>query len=175
MISSRLPDLAESIVEDLCNGVADRGYLAELLSAADSLNRSGFVARPDWRALRAGARPPIPEFHEPGERQHGWQYHASSFLEYHFRETVMLRTRVICVPTPAQGQVLRCTGHRQVWSSIWTHSCSAPSFWSDFDSLLTSPMRVASLEALLMRSADTEERAPNPGGFVHALLDLSAH
>ena len=90
IISSRLPDLAEFIVEDLCNGVADRGCLAELLSAADSLNRSGFVARLDWRALRAGGRPRIPESHEPGEWQHGWQYHASSSPGYHFRETVLL-------------------------------------------------------------------------------------
>ena len=90
MISSRLPGLADSIVENLVSGLVDRGCLAELQSAADSLTRSGFVAQPGWRALRAGALPPHPGTHEPGEWQHGWQYHASSSLEHHFRETVIL-------------------------------------------------------------------------------------
>ena len=90
MISGRLPGLADSIVENLVSGLVDRGCLAELQSAADSLTRSGFVAQPGWRALRAGAVPPHPGTHEPGEWQHGWQYHASSSLEHHFQETVIL-------------------------------------------------------------------------------------
>ena len=40
--------------------------------------------------LRAGARPPVALDAEPGEWQHGWQFHASSLLEHHFRETVLL-------------------------------------------------------------------------------------
>ena len=51
MISGRLPGLADSIVENLVSGLVDRGCLAELQSAADSLTRSGFVAQPGWRAL----------------------------------------------------------------------------------------------------------------------------
>ncbi len=47
------------------------------------------MGRPGWTALRDGARP-----HgfvaEPGEWQHGWQYFASSSLEHHFRENVVL-------------------------------------------------------------------------------------
>ena len=52
---------------------------------------AGFVARPTWEELRAGARPHLPPEHaEPGEWQHGWQYHASSSSELHFRETLVL-------------------------------------------------------------------------------------
>ena len=32
----------------------------------------------------------VPPLHTLGEWQHGWQYHASSSLEHHFRETVTL-------------------------------------------------------------------------------------
>ena len=47
--------------------------------------------RPTWEELRAGARPPLPpERAEPGEWRHGWQYHASSSSELHFRETLVL-------------------------------------------------------------------------------------
>ena len=37
-----------------------------------------------------GARPPLVASFELGEWQHGWQFHASSPLEHHFRETVIL-------------------------------------------------------------------------------------
>ena len=50
----------------------------------------GFLQRPEWAQLRAGARPPLIPSAEPGEWQHGWQYHASSPLEHHFRETMIL-------------------------------------------------------------------------------------
>ena len=43
-----------------------------------------------WHQLRMGARPPLVASSKPGEWQHGWQYHASSPLEHHFRETVIL-------------------------------------------------------------------------------------
>ena len=46
--------------------------------------------RPGWHQLRMGARPPLVASSEQGEWQQGWQYHASSPLEHHFRETVIL-------------------------------------------------------------------------------------
>ena len=53
-------------------------------------DRSGFVGRPTWEALRAGARAPLPpEGAEPGEWQHGWQHHASSSSKLHFRDAVV--------------------------------------------------------------------------------------
>ena len=67
------------------------GSLGELQEAAQSLDRCGFVARPSWAALRGGARPPLCLNSEPGEWQHGWQFHASSISEHHFRETMVLR------------------------------------------------------------------------------------
>ena len=67
------------------------GCLGALVNVSDVLDRSGFVARPTWEELRVGARPPLlPERAEPGEWQHGWQYHASSSSELHFRETWVL-------------------------------------------------------------------------------------
>ena len=55
------------------------------------------AAEPEWVRHQAGTgpncgtglRPPQPVSSEPGEWQRGWQYHASSPLEHHFRETVI--------------------------------------------------------------------------------------
>ena len=53
------------------------------------LDTGGFVTRPTWSELRAGTRPTSVSASEPGEWQHGWQYHASSPFEFHFREAVV--------------------------------------------------------------------------------------
>ena len=45
------------------------------------LDHAGFLGRPTWAELKDGLRPPQPVSSEPGEWQHGWQYHASSSLE----------------------------------------------------------------------------------------------
>ena len=75
VLQGRLPQVTASIVEGLTRDVA--GCLGELQESSSSLNRSGFVGRPEWTALRDGAQPP--EFvAEPGEWQDGWQYFASS-------------------------------------------------------------------------------------------------
>ena len=90
MIDKRLPALSRTVVRELSE-VAPLGCLGALVNASDVLDRSGFVARPTWEELRAGARPPLPpERAEPGEWQHGWQYHASASSELHFRETLVL-------------------------------------------------------------------------------------
>ena len=90
MIATRLPQPATSIVHRLTNGVAIGGCLGELQEAGTSLDRAGFASRPDWVALWNGARPPVTTSAEPGEWEHGWQYHASSTSEHHFRETMVL-------------------------------------------------------------------------------------
>ena len=54
------------------------------------LDRVGFVGRPTWEELLAGARPLPPEVADPGDWQYGWQYYASSASEHHFRENVAL-------------------------------------------------------------------------------------
>ena len=65
--------------------------MLELKRAAEHLDHCGFATRPSWEDLKAGARPPPSLGIEPGEWQHGWQFHASSISEHHFRETMVLR------------------------------------------------------------------------------------
>ena len=72
------------------DAVQDSGCLEQLQAAGLILDRGGFLRRPEWVRLRACARPPQNPSAEPGEWQHGWQYHVSSPLEHHFRETVIL-------------------------------------------------------------------------------------
>ena len=93
MIQRRLSQIAHSFIHQVENGGAD-GCVGELQNACVTLDRSGFVGRPSWAQLRSGARPPPVERAEPGEWQHGWQYYASSSLEYHFREIVVLAQSV---------------------------------------------------------------------------------
>ena len=88
MLSRRLPELTTHIIDEMARG--SQGCLAELSTACARLDRSGFISRPGWPELRAGERPPPPRSTELGEWQHGWQCHASSSLEYQFRETVVL-------------------------------------------------------------------------------------
>ena len=58
--------------------------LGALVGASDVLDRSGFVAQPTWEEFLFLLSA------EPGEWQHGWQYHAPSSSELHFRETLVL-------------------------------------------------------------------------------------
>ena len=76
MIQTRLPEIADAAMRQMEAREAT-GCLAELQE---------FVGRPQWADLR----PPPSTVAEPGEWQHGWQYYASSSLEHHFRETVVL-------------------------------------------------------------------------------------
>ena len=85
MIHQRLPRVADNITDRLEGAVAVEGCLGELHEVGDRLDRQGFVGRPGWAELKLGAHTV-----EPGEWAHGWQYHASSASEYHFRETVVL-------------------------------------------------------------------------------------
>ena len=118
MISARLPSLGEEILEAM-TGEQAGGCIEELVSAAGQLDRGGFLQRPDWLQLRAGARPPVALDAEPGEWQHGWQFHASSPLEHHFRETVLLAR-----PCP-DDQVAHLRSHSGPGSSDVL--CGAPS------------------------------------------------
>ena len=63
--------------------------LTEFCTASTRLDRCGF-ARPEWAELKDGLRPPPLATVELGEWQQGWQHHASSPIEHHFRETVIL-------------------------------------------------------------------------------------
>ena len=89
MIEGRLPqvELVTAQLEEVDEAVVCFG---ELQRATRVLDLGGFVSRPSWTALRSGCRPPPDPTAEFGEWQHGWQYDASSSLEFHFTETVVL-------------------------------------------------------------------------------------
>ena len=103
MVSQRLPEVANDIVTQLTG--ESEGCLAELQGAACHLDRCGFVGRPSWEALKAGARPPVPKVTEPGEWLHGWQHHASSSSEYHHRETWCCLSRLLLIRISGRTQV----------------------------------------------------------------------
>ena len=48
-----------------------QGCIGELQESTRVLDASGFIGRPSWTSLWAGARPPHPTVAEPGEWQHG--------------------------------------------------------------------------------------------------------
>ena len=61
----------------------------------DGTRTTGVSCRAEHSMCTVGSErfhqpPPRPRSTEPGEWQHGWQHHASSSLEHHFRETVVL-------------------------------------------------------------------------------------
>ena len=108
--------------------------LAQLEDATRVLDRSGFVGRPEWHLLRAGRRPPEPISSEPGEWKHGWQYHGSSSLEYHFRETVVLTQSCPSSTVPlVQGPAQFYTVLPQVRSTDWNPSSSELKSWRESD------------------------------------------
>ena len=98
MLHHRLPVLTEQIMEQLAAERAGDGCMAQLCEATRVLDHAGFVGRPTWTELSDEKRPPPPVSSEPDE----WQYHASSFLEYHFRETV-----IVAQPDAAEQTHLR--------------------------------------------------------------------
>ena len=90
MISQSLPVVATQVLAHLTMDQRATGCLGELQEATDRLDHEGFVSKPEWTALRDGTRPPQADASEPGEWQHGWQYHASSSSEHHFRKSVVI-------------------------------------------------------------------------------------
>ena len=86
-VEVRPPNGAGSILE---GAVAVGGCLRELGEVADRFGRQRFVGRPVRAELKLGARPLPAHTVEPGDWANGWQYHAFSASECHFRETVVL-------------------------------------------------------------------------------------
>ena len=147
MIHQRLPRVANSITEKLEGVVAARGCLTELREVADRLDRQGFVGRPGWGELKLGARPPPAHTVEPGEWAHGWQYHASSASEYHFRETVVL-------PQSSASHQAHLRSHSGGGSSNVLHGCPTSSEFTVEAALF----RTLVLERLRLPLAVTEGR-----------------
>ena len=113
MISARLPSLGEEILEAK-TGEQAKGCIEELVSAAGQLDRGGFCN--DHIGCSCEQEPAHQWLLMP---QHGWQFHASSPLEHHFRETVLLAR-----PCP-DDQVAHSRSHSGPGSSCVL--CGAPS------------------------------------------------
>ena len=58
MIRERVPQVAESVIARLHHEDPDTGCVGELRVAAATLDRRGFLGRPQWDDLRRGVRPP---------------------------------------------------------------------------------------------------------------------
>ncbi|CAK0891746.1 unnamed protein product, partial [Prorocentrum cordatum] len=89
-----LDDTEDSGSKDLLDGTRPgrRGNLAAAAAAAQLLETEGF-RRPSWTDLLQGLRPEAPprsEAAEPGEWQHGWQFHACSARNTHYRDNVFM-------------------------------------------------------------------------------------
>ena len=115
---------------------------------------SSSLNRPEWFPLGEGVRPPTPSSAEPGEWQHSWQFHASSSLEYHHRETVIIGP-VMCRGPSSSEVSLRpgspakfCTALPRLQSSKWSHNCRGPSFSSGSSCLLTPQMPASNVVPL---------------------------
>ena len=154
MLQKRLPEVTTHIMDQLAVGAGGQGCLGELCAASRRLDQSGFVARPDWTQLKEGLRPPQPASSELGEWQHGWQFHASSPLEHHFRETVILaqsdaadRAHLRSHAGPGASEVL----------------LGAPT-------AMEFKVERASVEPGWTSAADIEEHVPGQGGCVRGRL-----
>ena len=91
MIAERLPAAADHVEAQLAEDGAPRGSVGESKECTRILDHAGFVGRPSWAELRGGRRALASLDNEPGEWHHGWQYHASSASEHHFRESMVFR------------------------------------------------------------------------------------
>ena len=114
----------------------------------------GFVGRPE---LRGGARPPAPADHERGEWQHGWQFYASSSLEFHFRGTVVL------AQSSASDQVHLRSHSGPAASEVFCGAPTSPEF-----TLAPSIFRTALLERLRLH-LDVTDATCTCGGHVDHL------
>ena len=72
MLQERVPEAIAIITRELAG--IPQGFLGELHTVCWISDREGFVGKPTWRELLAGARPLPLEAADPGEWQHGWQY-----------------------------------------------------------------------------------------------------
>ena len=93
MIRQRNTQLGERFLNAL-NMVGDdpNSPMSAASRAQALLIREGFRECPSWQELWEGARPPQPEATEPGEWAHGWQFHAATAREHHFRSTELFPT-----------------------------------------------------------------------------------
>ena len=111
MMASRCPELANLLLVELEKGVTSEAEcLRHAAAAKQTLLSEDFVC-PSWREVHNGVRPPEPEQStEPGEVRHGWQYHAASRRETHYREAVVFARRNRPSQALLRSQAGRCAG-----------------------------------------------------------------
>ena len=115
--------------------------LAEAQAATTVLDNAGMEDRPTWQALANGARPQSPPAEtevEPGEWQHGWQFHAASPLEQQEHNNLLsdLRGRETRGSNPGPARLRSCGGPH---SSVWLTVCpTSPALRFENTDLLTA-------------------------------------
>ena len=111
MMAGRCPELAELLLTELEKGVTSEAECLRHAAAAKQTLLSEEYVCPSWREVHNGVRPPEPEQSaEPGEVRHGWQYHAASRRETHYREAVVLARRSRPSQALLRSQAGRCSG-----------------------------------------------------------------
>ena len=118
--------------------------------------------------LRAGARPPLPpERAEPGEWQHGWQYHASSFRTFGRRWYLLSRallTRLTCDLILAQLPARCYTELQQDQSSNWHRISSGRLCWRGWDCPSKCPRPIVNVGRLWTSKVGTVRHVHGPEG-----------
>ena len=165
MINERLPTISATNVEH------DRWSRRWLFwSASQDRRHIGSRGVRDETILARIAtlfQAPSPEHAEPGEWEHGWQYHASSSSEFHFRETLVLaqscpadQAHLRSHSGPGASAVLHGAPKLLLLpSSKWHLSCFAPCFWKDFGCQCRSRTNDASVVSPSTHRPATEPRA----------------
>ena len=110
MLQERVSVATAIITRELAGILQD--CLGELHTACGIFDREGFVGKPTWEELLAGARPLPPGAADPGEWQHGWQYYASSKSEQFLGE------RSTCPVTCQRSGPLAIPLKTRSWSSV---------------------------------------------------------
>ena len=93
IIAERAPELGERVLQELESGAPSVPCVQQVVAADAVVTGPNFRAKPTWRELVAGARPPerLEDYDgEPGMWPHGWQFHASLELVLRHREQVVL-------------------------------------------------------------------------------------
>ena len=144
------------------------GCLAELQRAAVHLDRCGFIDRPSWEDLQAGARPPVPDSAERGPLPStitGRPWCCPSRR---------MPNRPISGPTQVQGRAPCSTDPQLRWSTLCNPCCSALFFLRECGCQSRSRNHVVSAGPRWTSSVGTEERVRGLEGCVQEPYQLNA-
>ena len=105
-IQKRYPRFGQRIVQWLNSSDSIPHSMTEAAEARRHLINSGYHRCPGWQDIAAGIRPPPIHDVEPGEWAHGWQFHAATHIEYHYRN------RILYSMSPSQRAMVRSQSGR---------------------------------------------------------------